>query len=273
MGLRKTLRETFLKTKIKLFFTEKEFDEWGKRQRIFFILAIGRSGTKFLANLLNKAPGALVVYEPVEREVRAYQVAFHSQEKSKVYIHSFRRKEIYLRVCDKEIVTYGEVNSVLRRHVAALRDAFPNAKFMHLIRDGRDVIRSAIARKTMTVEDSNTRDIYPREGDPWKPKWSAMSRFERLCWYWQTENCYLRTSIGKAVKFEEIISSYDYFQTRLLDPLGLDISEEIWRNAVTSPVNKTQSHKIPYWSEWDDETISIFEKICGKEMEANGYLL
>ena len=178
-----------------------------------------------------------------------------------------------MRVRDKQIVTYGEVNSVLRRHVAALREAFPNAKFMHLIRDGRDVVRSAAARKTMTVEDSNTKGLYPREGDPWKVKWSAMSRFERLCWYWQTENCYPRTSIGKAVKFEEIISSYDYFQTRLLDPLGLDISEEIWRNAVISPVNKTQSHKIPYWSEWDDETISIFEKICGKEMEANGYLL
>jgi hypothetical protein len=127
------------------------------------------------------------------------------------------------------------------------------------------------ARKTMTAEDLNTRNIYPKERDPWKLKWSTMSRFEKMCWYWQTENCYLRTSIKNTVKLEEIILNYDYFQTKLLDPLGLDISEEIWRNSVISPKNKTQCHVVPHWSEWDCDTLSAFEKICSKEMEANGY--
>ena len=174
------IRETLLKLRVIFSITDKDFNEWAKSQRIFFILAIGRSGTKFLANLLNQAPGALVVHEPIETDFRAYQVAFHNPEKSKDHTQSFRSKEIYLRVRKKKILTYGEMNSLLRRHVTALRDAFVNSQFIHLIRDGRDVIRSMTARKTMTAEDLNTRDIYPKERDPWKLKWSTMSRFKKL---------------------------------------------------------------------------------------------
>ena len=178
------IRETLLKLTINFSIADEDFNEWAKRQRIFFILAIERSGIQLLANLLNQAPGALVGHEPV----RAYQVAFHNPEKSKDHTQSFRSKEIYLRVRKKKILTYGEMNSLLRRHVTALRDAFVNSQFIHLIRDGRDVIRSMTARKTMTAEDLNTRDIYPKERDPWKLKWSTMSRFKKMCRYWQTEN-------------------------------------------------------------------------------------
>lgn len=261
--MRKTIRYFWI--------SKRKIDTWAESKNIFFILAIGRSGTKFLADLLSKAPGAYVVHEPVRADFLAYQRAFHSEEEAMKYIQVFRKREIYLRCRDRKINTYGEVNSALRRHCNALKHAFPKAVFIHLIRDGRDVLRSMMSRKTMTSEDPNTRLIYPVDGDPYRDSWPKMTRFERLCWYWQVENQYLRKYIAKTIRLEELVSSYDYFKRELLDPLGLQLSEEVWQKAAESPKNVTENYAIPHWSEWPRSKLDAFLGICGEEMEANGY--
>lgn len=273
-----TLRDVHLsrylvKTILKFWISDREIDEWASSKKIFFVLTIGRSGTKLLADLLDEAPGAYVVHEPVTEDFQAYQDAFHGEEEARGYIQRFRKKDIYLRCRDKEINTYGEVNSLLRRHCNASRQAFPNAIFIHLIRDGRDVVRSMMSRKTMTSDDPNTRRIYPKEGDPWKSQWPEMTRFERLCWYWQVENCYLRNSIGDTVQLERLVSDYDYFRENLLDRLGLIIPRETWEEAVDVPKNVTKRYQIPSWSDWPDDKMKAFKMICEEEMRRNGYEL
>ncbi|HSE84297.1 MAG TPA: sulfotransferase [Thermodesulfobacteriota bacterium] len=263
--------------KVKVFLyagiTDAQIEQWAEGRNIFFVLSLGRSGTKLLADLLNEAPGTCVAHEPVIEDFRAHQEAFHSEESARNYIRHFRRKEIYLRVGKEAISTYGEVNSVLRRHCNALREAFPNATFIHLIRDGRDVVRSMISRKTMTLWDDHTRHIYPTEGDPYRTKWSDMSRFERLCWYWQVENRYLRAFVEEKVRFEELITSYEYFKQNILYPLKLEISEDVWRKVMNVRKNVTEEYKIPHWSQWDGVKLESFRKICGEEMIKNGYSL
>lgn len=262
-----------IKTKLKFWINDRKIKEWANSKNIFFILAIGRSGTKFLADLLDKAPGTLVVHEPIQDDFQAYQEGFHSEAKAEHYIQSLRKKEIYLRLGNQHIDTYGEVNGVLRRHCLALKKEFPNAKFIHLIRDGRDVVRSMISRKTMTVEDPNTKHISPRLEDVWFDKWSEMSRFEKLCWYWQVENRYLRINIQKRVQLEKVIADYEYFQKYVLKPLELEITEDVWRKDIDSPKNVTKEYKIPHWSEWDYDMMQKFFAICGEEMKKNGYEL
>jgi len=233
-----------MKTRGMFWITENKIQRWIDSKNIFFILAIGRSGTKFLADLLANAEGAYVVHEPVKEDFQAYQDAFHNNEKARDYIERFRKKEIYLRARGKQIDTYGEVNSILRRHYNALNETFPKASFIHLIRDGREVVRSMISRKTMTSEDPNTRLIHPKKGDSWRKQWPEMNRFERLCWYWQVENHYLRNSIGYTVQFEKLISSYNYFKEKLLDVLRLSIKEDVWRLAINTPKNATKRYII-----------------------------
>ncbi|MFX0075456.1 MAG: sulfotransferase, partial [Candidatus Hermodarchaeota archaeon] len=154
----------------------------------------------------------------------------------------------------------------------ALKQSFPDATIIHLIRDGRDVVRSMMARKTMTKDDPNTKHIYPLEGDPWKSKWSSMSRFEKLCWYWKTENEYLSLNLKDAIRFEDLISNYNYFHKNLLDPLNLEISEDLWRKEKESPKNVTTNYTLPHWKDWDTETLDSFNNICGEIMKDNNYL-
>ena len=266
-----TMSEKKLKTYLHFWISNKKIDDWAKSKNIFFILAIGRSGTRFFSGLLNQIKEAYVVHEPVPDDFYAHQRAFHSEKDAYNYIMRFRKREIYLRIRDMKIAAYGEVNSALRRHCRALKKAFPNAKFLHLIRDGRDVVRSMMSRKTMTEGDPNTRLIFPPEGDPWRGLWSRMSRFEKICWYWQVENNYLRHNISRTVQFEKLISDYRYFKENLLTPLDLRLSEDVWKAEVNRPVNITRSFVIPHWKAWDNEMVEKFNNICGEEMKENGY--
>jgi len=264
-----------IRIKLMFWITDKEINKWTNDKNIFFILAIGRSGTKFLASLLNKASGAYVVHEPVREDFQAYLEAFYSEERAESYIRSFRKKEIYIRIRNKEINTYGEVNGVLRRHYHALKIAFPNAKFIHLVRDGRDVVRSMMSRYTMTLHDPVTSKIHPHVNDPWYryKKWKNMDRFEKICYYWQIENKYLRERIPKRVQFEKILTDYEYFKENVLFPLNIYIPIETWKEFIKKKVNPSTKYILPYWEQWNKELIEKFNKICGEEMTKNGYII
>ena len=251
--------------------TNRKVDEWFYNKNIFFILSIGRSGTQFLSNLLNLIPRACVEHEPVTNDFRSYQGAFYSEKKAYLYIKYFRKKEIYLRVKDKNINSYGEVNSVLRRHSKALRELIPNVKILHLVRDGRDVVRSGLSRKTMTTKDRITRNIRPSKGDPWYDEWKNMNRFERICWYWDVENRYLNKNIENTIRFEELISDFDYFEEILVKNLNLKISKDIWQKEILIPKNVSQEYKVPHWKKWDQNKKDSFLLICGETMKKLGY--
>jgi hypothetical protein len=254
-----------------LWVTTPQFEEWKKQWKFFFILGVGRSGTTFLTNLLNQAPGAYVFHEPTFEDFNASIQAFYSSHIAERYIQGFRKKEIYLRMRHTTPGVYGEVNGALRRHAEALKKAFAGATIVHLIRDGRDVVRSLMSRRTMTLKDPFNIRLHPVGRDPWRARWNSLDRFSRLCWLWQVENAYLRTTLGKPVQFEKILSSYEYFQNEILQPCHLSIEKKDWQAAVVSPRNITSSFRMPKWSDWSLDQQKTFREICGDEMAKSGY--
>lgn len=260
-----------VKTLLKFWITNKKVDKWFNEINTFFILSIGRSGTNFLSNLLNLVPKAYVEHEPVRNDFKSYQKAFYSEKRAYLYLKYFRKKEIYLRARDKNVSIYGEVNSALRRHSKSLKELIPNAKIIHLVRDGRDVVRSGLSRKTMTKEDNITRNIRPLKCDPWFHDWENMTRFEKICWYWDIENRYLKKNVEKVIKFEELISNFDYFEEELLKNLNLKLSKEIWETEIMIPKNISSEYKIPHWTKWDQKKRETFVQICGETMKKLGY--
>lgn len=251
--------------------SDEQVDKYFQDKKLFFLLSIGRSGTKWLADLLNIAPRALVVHEPFIETI-PHQEAFNDPMKAENYISKFRKREIWLRINTLDVCVYGEVNSFLRRHCESLKRAFPNAVLMHIVRDGRDVVRSMYSRETMMPRAYDTKRICPKENDPWRDQWQKMSRFEKLCWYWMVENTYLRECVRNTVKFEKIISDYEYFSKNILRPLNLTISKNTWEGKIIKPRNISADYMLSHWSKWGEEKES-FNKICGKEMRENGYEL
>jgi sulfotransferase family protein len=252
--------------------TNRQVEEWIASKKFFFILAIGRSGTTFLSHLLNMSADAVVFHEPASSDIDAYRRAFFSPDDAERYIASFRKKEMYLRSRLTDFTVYGEVNSLLRRHFHALSRHFPAAGFLHMVRDGRDVVRTLMSTDALRPGDMWTWWLRPHESDPFFAQWRTMDRFAKLCWYWRMENHHLRTSIGNTVRFEEITGDYQCLEQRILRPFGLVLPQSVWTQQAGVQRNPTGTYRIPHWREWDARQIRTFEAICGDEMRANGYL-
>jgi hypothetical protein len=253
--------------------SQGQVDTWAAGWRFFFILGFGRSGTAFMSNLLDQALGAHVFHEPVAEDFYAHLGAHYSERAAVGYLQNFRKREIYLRMRDSSPGVYGEVNGVLRCHADAIRKTFQGVTLIHLVRDGRDVVRSSMPRRTMTLQDPLSMMMRPQPFDPWRAHWPKMDRFARICWYWQEENRRLRVSIGNPVQFEKILTDYDYFATRVLDPCGIHVDRVTWEAARGLPRNTTPQFSMPRWDQWTPEQQRDFSAICGEEMEECGYPL
>ena len=255
-----------------LWVSQDQLDKWAKDWRFFFILGFGRSGTAFMAHFLNQAEGTFVYHEPVLEDFYAHAVAHYDQHSAERYMLGFRKKEIFNRTRHIAVPgMYGEVTGTLRCHANAIKKTFPGVRLLHLVRDGRDVVRSHTSRRIMTIKNPFSLSIHPTDSDPWKDRWSGMDRFARICWFWQEENRRLRTNIGKTVQFEKILSDYEYFSEQILQPLEINISKELWKSNVSTPRNTSSDFGMPKWDKWTTEQKKTFTDICGSEMSNYDY--
>ena len=251
--------------------SDEQLETWFKEWKFFFILAFGRSGTSFMAHFLDQAQGAHVFHEPVLEDFYAHMRAHYDPKDADRYMQGFRKKEIYERTSRMSPGVYGETNPNLRCHASAIQKAFPGATVLHLVRDGREVVRSHMSRRTMTVKNPFSMSMHPIDSDPWKTQWPQMDRFARICWYWQEENARLRSAIGQTVQFEKILASYDYFHSQVLEPCHIHIDKAIWENMIASPRNTTKAFQMSKWDEWTPAQQKTFKDICGDEMTECGY--
>jgi len=256
-----------------LWVTRDQLEKWLGDWKFFFILGFGRSGTAFMAHFLDQARGAYVFHEPVLEDFYAHMRAHYSLTTGESYIQGFRKKEIYLRTRGLTPGVYGEANSNLRCHAHAIKKAFPEAAILHLVRDGREVVRSHVSRRTMTIKNPFSMQMHPVKSDKWSTEWPNMDRFARMCWYWQEENSRLRSAIGKTIQFEKILSSYEYFRSEVLEACHIHIDKKEWEMAVASPRNITSNFQMPKWEDWTPEQQNTFKEICGDEMAKCGYVL
>jgi hypothetical protein len=255
----------------------------------FFILALGRSGTQFLASLLAKSPGALVYHEPAAEDPIYFGLRYAGDFKQVTDDYLEKRFRGLLPE-DGQYEVYGEVNSYLRYEVDWLQRRF-SPVLIHLVRDGRDFVRSAYTREVYTIKDKNP--LVPRDSDPYAQKWSNMNRFQKLCWYWTHTNEFLFSKLKQTVRLEKLVTDYGYFKERILEPTGLQVSFAAWSREVKKPKNTSQRRvlkkkikrivffwekpqplqSIPPWSKWDTEKKEQFHEICAETMTKLGYSL
>lgn len=251
---------------------EDKIREWFNQTRLFFGFALYRSGTAFLAFFLDRViPDAVIEHEANVDDYWYYHLALQSEAEAERYVRGFRLAEIYYRMRHRPVSLYGEINPYLRRHGRALRNQLPQAKFFHLVRDGRSVVRSLMSREILDRTDPLGALTRPPVGDPYASRWASMGRFERICWLWQSDNRYLREHVGHTLQFERLTGDYDYFRRDLTDYLGMEVPREIWQANVRKIGNPTQVFRMGHWSGWSGSEKELFQALCGDEMRACGY--
>jgi ubiquinone/menaquinone biosynthesis C-methylase UbiE len=131
---------------------------------------------------------------------------------------------------------YGETSHFWKNQIPSLKGAFPHASLIHLVRDGRNVVKSFQSRGHYNDAEGEL----PYRNEPLPPHRPGMSAFERICWYWAFWN-------------EEIECHAD--RTVLLEDLALGARTNIGAEKAA----------------WTEEEQRIFAAVCGDLMRHYGY--
>ena len=248
-----------------------EIDDWYGGLRLFFGFSSIRCGTVFLSNMLKiEVPRSHIEHEANLDDYWHMRQVYQDREAAVDYVRDFRRNEIYCRA-EHDIDIYGEINPMLRAHAHAFATVFPEAKLFHMIRDPRGVIRSIMGKENLGKKDPMSKVLFPPPDDPYHEQWDSMSRFEKVCWAWQFDNRHLRSHLDHRLQFEPMMSDYDYFRERLVDYLGIELSQETWSGYVDRPRNASKKYRFPHYTEWDKSLLETLDRICGEEMAHYGY--
>lgn len=258
------------------------------RRRCFFVLAQGRSGTAFLADLLNRDGNAQVRHEPWPGDPAVLGLSRSGRFEKVVSSLLEGRFGVLLEECDAPI--YGEVNSYLRYVAPWLRSRL-DATLLHVVRDGRDFVRSAWIRDVQRPGHAQL-PMVPTDDDPAAERWHEMDRFRRICWIWAHTNERLARDVERWVRLEDLLRDFEVLREAILKPTGVTVSEGDWRECVHRPRNTSASFSwrrgirgllggggpsaprpepLGSWRSWDRERTRAFWEICGPTMERFGY--
>lgn len=219
------------------------------------VTGTGRSGTTSVVGLLATVRDARSGQRPkVRHESCAAEIVEllrqHRAEEAEAIVRSFQH--------DIEVSPY-----------LALMPArpAPGIPLVALVRDGRDVVRSGLSLGW----------FIPR---PPVPPWEDLlpsfdgDRFRRACRYWTWANRRLRDWGATTVRLEDLRSAAAA-RAHLIEAVGLHpevgvVADLPHRNEATIEKAKlaaVHGDSIGHWTTWTPDQRSIFEEICGEEMD------
>jgi hypothetical protein len=179
-----------------------------------FVLTAGRSGSKFIAELLNLSPGISAYHEPRPTLQYFSNFACHHQHLAETLngMIAAARMEMVLETYISGKV-FVESNQCLTFFAPALAGLFHNAKFVHLVRHPGEFAASA-ARKGWYVNDTIWENGRPRPAaaDPW----SGRTLVQKLGWLWNANHRFLQDFLGSlepsrvlVIRMEDMVSAVD----------------------------------------------------------------
>lgn len=164
-----------------------------------FVLSTGRAGTMTLAHLLALSPRLRCAHEPSPRLLEASALA--AQPPSNCFdarffedaVRTARGRDV--RRCRETGRAYVETNNRLTFLARALDQAFPDARFIHVLRRPASFVRSGIERGYYVDHPWDYVRARPylvpvRDAQPDEAAWQAFSQAERCAWLWRVTNAY-----------------------------------------------------------------------------------
>jgi hypothetical protein len=243
---------------------------WRGPQKIFFFLSAARSGSKWLATVLDQATPLHAGHEFSlnHRYEGAHLVQDHVTGPGFVSLDKNKDKARLLLLdartwIEEQGRDYAEANVYLERFLPQLQEVFPDAVLVHLYRNPADVVRSII-----------NRDWYDTPGDDRHPRidvagWESMSQFEKACWYVHAVNERLMPLEAK-IRFEDMVSKPSALEQSLLY-LGIAFYPRLAREYYGRVINANSRQELPRASQWPEALWKLFHHICNPMVDELGY--
>lgn len=251
--------------------SEKECD-------IYFVLTTGRSGSTSIAKALSSHPEITCLHEPRRQLIRLSTEYAHGLKNRDSVLEELN--DIFIKSATFPGGVYGESDQKFFNLIPLLHELMPKAKFIWLLRDGRDVVASTFARNWFANTEYNAeeKDTSLREwrkyrldgskcGEFSHEEWNEMSLFGRNCWYWS----YVNETIENALKS---IPSDQQLKISLTNSMSAEYKAiqmftgvqymEI-ENVIANKAKKGEKPKN--WNTWSEEQKEEFTQHCGNHMK------
>jgi hypothetical protein len=191
---------------------------------IYFIISTGRTGTNFMESFLNAASqDVLCIHEPKPDLFDLSLEKIRLKKPSKVIMQKLKeaRYEILNETLKKNKRKYIESNPFATFLIPEINKVFKNVKFIFIYRDIETYLLSALNKSprgngvnNFYAEDDNRKRLRPAdfENDEHAEIWLSLSRAQKITWYWNKCNLYLRTFAKEnnnqviELKFEDLFS-------------------------------------------------------------------
>jgi len=244
---------------------------------VYCIVSTGRAGTKFIANFLDEFSTDIVAkHEPSPKLIHlanTFAAGKISQQRA-IKRLEFARRQICRSINKRKGKIYIESNPHLFSLIPVASKVFKKIKFIHIIRDGRDVVRSGMSRWWYKENDITPRiKALDFAADEYYDKWNKMTRFEKVCWFWQKRISIISNDIKDipnviTVKFDDIFNkdkNYPGIKT-IFDFIGIELDDDQYLDKIERRANVTQEYAIPPWQSWSEEMKKKFDEIAGIQM-------
>lgn len=175
--------------------------------RLVFVLGSPRSGTTFLADVIGSLPGFVDLGEIAPLKARAEELAA-------LPLHDAARRLRRLLAISRRVGLVGSVRGVEQTpEVAFLVDvvalAYPDARIVHAVRDGRDVVCSLLEKGWLGAARAGKDDAgiafgtYPRfwVEEERRVEFASASDARRAAWAWRR---YLEAARGAGARAFEV---------------------------------------------------------------------
>lgn len=244
-------------------------------QRPVFILSTGRTGTQFLAHHFDRDPRVCALHEPVpSRGLRFWTVAYLEgavDQGSMSRTLRVYRTGFFDKISEP---IYIESNNFLAGFAETLIDEFDEPTLIHVVRDPRSYVRSAINKGAAKGLKGLTNRYVPfshlgLESDSENPT------VQRTARYWTLVNSHLRTT-GQDYAGYHLYRYEDLFQgdsaafKELADLIGIR-DPAINRFMEGGRINESPRELMPPWDQWAHSEQEIVIEECGELMAHFGY--
>ena len=183
---------------------------------------------------------------------------------------------LYGRNHNKKDFIIGDKNNYYISHTETINTIYPNAKYVHLIRDGRDVACSYIKVGELKTQ-SKYKPILPTDIDKIAKEWSSNIKMI---------DKFIKKVPSIKIRYEDLILFPETTLKTITQFLSIDYSNKMlnfyldknndeptstidWKLKTKQPIDKTNLDK--YKQILTKEEISIFKSIAGSILKQNGY--
>ncbi|MCA9371633.1 sulfotransferase [Candidatus Woesebacteria bacterium] len=261
-----------------------------------FIIGSGRSGTRMLFRLLSGHEHIEVYHEYLCTHIQPvackYFMGFFNDKQTKEEINHLHGAGIYYSKAKYWIDCSNKLSWIVK----PLYDMFPQAKFIHVMRDGRKVTSSYFHKLSPEIyDDVSVRAMQnwlknpkkypepppekkywwniPQKNQPHHEDFPCFDQYQRICYHWNQVLTTIEKSLSvipkkqkMTVKLEDLTKNKEIF-SQFLSFIDIEYTDDMF-----TYMQRPQNVFVPMDFSLNKKQLQQFEEIAGDTLRKCGYL-